>query len=139
MVNKKGFVRTLESVIAVIVVLTFIYVITLKTETPTGEVPFNIKDAQKFIFQEVSFNDNYRQCIMSSSPGSTCPSGCLNQIDQLIISNRPAGFNHACEVCSTALSCSTSLGLPVDKSVYTDSIFISRDKFRILRVYFWEA
>ena len=137
MVNKKGFIRTLESVIAVVVVLTFIYVITLKTETPTGEIPFDIKDTQKFIFQEVAFNDNYRQCILTSSPGSACPSGCLNQIDQLITSNKPSGFNHACEVCATSLSCAT-LNLPVDKSVYTDSVFISKDKFRVLRVYFWE-
>ena len=134
MVNKKGFIRTLEAVIAVVVVLTFIYVVILKAETPTGEVPFNIRDTQKFIFEEIALNDAHRNCIVSSSSGPCLCTG----INQLIEGNKPAGYNYACEICNKAQSCA-NLDIPLDKSVYTDSIFIGKDKFKILRVYFWEA
>ena len=138
MVNKKGFVRTLEAVISVVIVLGFIYLITLKTETPTGEIPINIKETQKFVFQEVALNENYRQCIVSSLPGSCSSTSCLQQINQFISDNKPSGFNHACEVCDRSLSCSNP-NLPLDRSVYTDSMFIGKDNFKVFRVYFWEV
>ena len=125
--SRKGLVKTLEAVIAVLLILGLLVFILPQEKVPTGEVPAEIKSA-------------YRDCITKSNANyhGKCEPGCLGQIENLVISNAPFGYTGSCEVCDTALSCAV-LQLPADKSVYTDSIFISnKPTTKVLRVYFYE-
>jgi hypothetical protein len=138
MVNKKGFIRTLEAVIAVVMILGLLFFLIPEQKTPTGEVPAQIKQAQSYILEEISLNSGYRNCITSAVPGQ-CQGGCLDTLNIFITKQAPLGYATACEVCQSSLSCA-DLQLPIDKSIYTDSIFIAKQATtsRVLRVYFYE-
>ncbi len=136
--SNKGLVKTLEAVIAVLLILGLLVFILPQEKVPTGEVPAEVKSAQRFILDEISLNQAYRDCITNSNYPGKCQLGCLAQIETLVINNAPFGYTGSCEVCDTALSCAV-LQLPASKSVYTDSIFISNKPItKVLRVYFYE-
>ena len=136
----KGLIKTLEAVIAVLLILGLLIVILPEKKIPTGEIPAEVKNAERFILEEISLNNVYRDCITVSNAGyhGACEPGCLSQINNFMASNAPFGYTVSCEVCDTALSCA-NLQLPSEKSIYTDSIFISsRQTKKVLRVYFYE-
>lgn len=136
MVNNKGFIKTLEAVIAIILILGFVYAMTPTQEPKAEPTPLNIRDVQQFILNEVALNKTFRNCITSAQP-SSCGAGCLQQINAFIDKNTPSGYENMCEVCTRAISCS-SQQLPLDRSIYTDSIFIGHaSSSKIFRVYFW--
>ena len=137
MVNKKGFVKTLEAVIGILIVFGFVVLLTPLSQEQQPDVPFTIKDAQQFVLEEIALNDVFRGCITGAAVNGACAKGCLEDVNTFIQENTPVGYVHGCEVCERAVSC-TSATLPVDKSIYTDSVFISADDAKILRVYFWE-
>lgn len=137
MVNKKGFIKTLEAVIAIILILTFVYVFTPKEQETPQETPLDIQDVQRFILTEVALNETYRNCIITTQPGSCTTSACLQQINAFIDKHTPSGYANSCEICRKAISC-TSQPLPLDRSIYTDSVFVGHTvSSKVFRVYFW--
>lgn len=138
--STKGLIRTLEAVIAVLLLLSLLFFILPEEQAPTGEIPAQVKTAQDFVLEEIALNKTYRDCITVANAGyhGNCQAGCLSQVQQFMLSNAPFGYTVACEVCDTALSCA-NLPLPTEKSIYTDSIFISRQPVtKVLRVYYYE-
>lgn len=138
--NTKGVVKTLEAVIAVVALLAFLLVILPQEKTPTGEVPAEIQTAQQAVLDEIALNKNYRDCVTVANAGyqGKCEGGCLSSVQSLIASQTPSGYQTACEVCDSAISC-VDFGFPLDKSVYTDSVFIAKKPVtKVLRVYFYE-
>lgn len=132
--NKKGFVRTLEAVIAVIIVLGIILVVTPSRPSQESETPATIKEAQSFILDRISTNEAHRNCIQTAAAGeciSPCPA-----IDTFVRDNQPKGYDYRCEICNSAGTCSPSL--PLDKSLYTDSRLIATNPAKVLRLVFWE-
>ena len=137
MVNNKGFVRTLEAVIAILIVFGFVVLLSPLNKRPQPETPFTVTDAQHFLLEEVALNTTFRTCITGAATTGACTNGCLARVDQFIKEHTPPGYQHGCELCQRASSCTTT-ALPLDKSIFTDSVFISGDTSKILRVYFWE-
>ncbi len=131
--NKKGFVRTLEAVIAVIIVFGIILVVTPSRPSQDSETPAAIKEAQSFILDRISANEIYRPCIQTAAAGecSVCP-----DIDAFVQQNQPKGYDYRCEICNSASTCSNPL--PLDKSLYTDSRLIATNPAKVLRLVFWE-
>lgn len=56
MVDKKGFVHTIEAVIAIVIVLIFIFT-ALPRESQEQRVPDNIKLIQEKVLYEINSND----------------------------------------------------------------------------------
>lgn len=140
MKSKKGVVKTLEAVIAIIAILGFIYTIFPEKKEITGEVPAAVKAAEEYVLTEIALNKEYRRCVTDEigEYAGACKIGCLIQLDELMKSRAPLGYASMCEVCDTALSC-TSEHLPAGASIYTDSIFIARHPVKkVVRVYFYE-
>ena len=138
--SKKGVVKTLEAVIAIIAILGFIYAIFPEKKEITGEVPAEVKAAEEYVLTEIALNKEYRKCVTDEIGEyvGACKNGCLDQINDLVKSRAPSGYATMCEVCDTALSC-TSEDLPAGASIYTDSIFIARHPVKkVVRVYFYE-
>ena len=138
--NKKAYIRTLEAVIAIILVLAFIFMVTPKTQKISEEVPIDVREAQKFILQEVLNNESLRNCVIILEPPQNCKQdifSCKN-LDSFIQEHIPKGYDYNCEVCSSSASC-INLNLPIDRSVYADSILITEDidKIKIVRLYIW--
>ena len=137
--DKKGFVRTLEAVIAILLLQTLLFYLLPEEKLPAGEVPQEVKAAQQYILEEISLNQGYRSCIVQATPGScTGNIACMDGLDAFIKQHTPFDYASSCEVCTTALSC-TLTKFPLDRSIYTDSVFISKQSVtRVLRVYFYE-
>ncbi len=132
--NKKGFVRTLEAVIAVVIVLGIMLVLT-PAKQPETDIPANLKQSQAFILNHIATNENFRNCIMDTTVYGECRASCA-AIDGFVGNNVPKGYDYRCEICSSASTCSNPL--PLDKSLYTDSRFIATDPAKVIRVVFWE-
>tara|TARA_Y100000034_G_scaffold512_1_gene633 strand:- start:3132 stop:3590 length:459 start_codon:yes stop_codon:yes gene_type:complete len=93
--DKRGFIRTLEAVIAVIVVFVFIYSVGRGGYESTREVD-SIKSLQESILSEISKNDALRECIVNTPPnqlkniekdGSRC-----GEVDTFIKESLPPRF-----------------------------------------------
>lgn len=137
--NKKGFLRTIEAVIAIIIVLGLILFLTPARISDVGEVPGTIEESQKVIVEEVSYNETFRSCILKDKDRS-----CIgmdwpcSQMETFVRSNIPSGYDFNCEICDSSVSCVQNLKVPVDKTVYARDIFIAGEPSRVFRVYIWQ-
>lgn len=147
MVNKKGFIRTLEAVIAIVLILGFIFYITPKVVEFEEKVPENVANAKEFILNQILFNKEYSSCIISAGNENcetaiTCDKN--EEIKKLFKDNVPYGYEYACEICSSDSQKKPCINLPektFEKSVYTNSIFIYKPTkdYNIMRIYIWKA
>ncbi len=142
MVGKKGFIRTIEATIAVLLIFGFIVVAEPKfSKQAERKTPDIIKETQEFMFSEIVHNENYRECISQGVNGQitgSCRDVCGSDLDDFLSQNMPFGYEYACEVCTTAVSCLQD-NLPIDRSVYANSIFVAEKNSKIVRIYFWES
>lgn len=148
--NKKGFIRTLEAVIAIIILLSIIYIVTPSADLNI-DTPNPVAQAHKVIFSEVSVNNDFRDCILNqiTNTGTTnnaegayagtliTSAPCLDDINDYIEINRPNGYLYLAEICEKKESC-LDADLPLEKSIYADSMLLVSDNPKLLRVYFWE-
>ncbi len=132
--NKQGFIRTLEAVIAVVIVLGIMLSLA-PAKQPETDTPANLKQAQAFILNHIVTNENFRNCIMTVTAYGECSASCTI-VDSFVNTNAPKGYAYRCEICGSASTCSSPL--PLDKSLYTDSRFIATDPAKVIRLVFWE-
>ncbi len=133
---KKAYLRTLEVIIAIVLVIGFLILITPKQQE-TQETPSTIKESKKFIFNEILSNEELRSIILSNNAKKCSELGETNNLIEFIKENTPVGYIYECEICTDQSSC-TQLDLPL-KNVYADSISISNDfgQLTFFRLYFW--
>lgn len=144
--GKRGWIRTFEAVIAILLVLGFILYVTPKATVYAEETPQIVESSQNYILKRILENENYRQCILNSGSDGECStalSECTSggDIIKLITDNTPAGYTSACEICGKSSSCLDAgvLAYTEEKSVYTSAIMVSSlDKTKVMRIYFWE-
>ena len=134
--NKRGFSKTLEATIAIVLILSFIFYFTPSNEGAEAAMPQTVQDAQQFILEQISSDENLRNCALAATTTGTCNDVGCGVIDNFVKKHTPPGYTALCEVCTTANTCSKNV--PLDKSVYTDSVFISGAHARVVRVYFWK-
>lgn len=166
--NKKGFLRIIEAVIAIVLILGFILYINYKTPENKLGVPDQVRSSMDSILNQLSLNSesygSFRDCILKSDTSKCGIEGsepenceCLNVFSNTnlgkcglgtnfndLMNTRISGYDYACEVCSESLSCTKiNEKIPKSKTVYTDTIFIAPTKDvnnepRVVRLYFWE-
>lgn len=149
MVNKKGFIRTLEAVLAVMLLLTIIYLTTPDQDIDISK-PNPIKQAHSVIFAEISTNQEHRNCLLNEIAnhgalnnakgqysGSIIPHNCIQEINNFIIPYTPHGYVYLAEACAQSKSC-LDRNLPAEKSIFAESIMLASDNPKVFRVYFWE-
>jgi len=131
--GKKGYIRTLESVIAIILILLFVYQIIPKTTPSAAQVPLQVEDAQNYIIKEININDELRSCILTNKEN-------CELLPSLIQKNIPAGYDYFYLICDQTSNC-LGENIPLDKSVYVKDTFISAgmQKPQIFRIFTWEA
>ncbi len=144
--------HTLEAVIAILLLLSLIYFLTPKQVTQETK-PEQIDQAYSVIFSEVSVNHTFRDCLIKkitsegeiNNPGSGYTSvsplqdKCISDsnINNFIKTQTPYGYAYLAEVCKTAGSCLKG-NLPIDQSIYADSILLASEESKIFRLYFWQ-
>ena len=140
MFGKKGFIRTVEAVIAIILLLGLILFIFSDNNEILSRTPAAVKDANSYIINEFLHDNTFRNCFSNADEGNCnekLDNFCRDTVNDFISKSIPPGYSYACEVCKTSKSCS-NLNIPQDKSVYPKSGFIYSElkkEGRIIRVY----
>jgi len=157
--NKRGFLRTLEAVIAVIIVFLFIYYAGRSSDKDARFVQ-GIRSLEESILNDISKNDAFRECIVTTSladtdtdgkgkgkadvqeigEGGRCP-----DVKKFIEGSLPSRYkdNYAFTVCDPKdLGRCTLPNIP-SKEVYTSAVIISSSLSngqyspRILRIWLY--
>ncbi len=140
----------MEAVLAIILLLTIINTITPKQEFDISQ-PNSIKQAHSAILSEISINQTFRSCLLSSSlangalndakdqyAGSPIlQTECIISINEFIEPYTPHSFVYLAEICDKSISC-LDRDLPAEKTIFTESIMLASDNPKVFRVYFWE-
>lgn len=154
--DKKGFIKTVEAIIAVLIIFIFIYYITPKS---TGNKEANdIKELQAEILKGISENEVYRECIITCPDNSictikgneqlnfnsqTCTNNILTNIKNFIEESLTPKFknNYQLVICTQG-SCGSP---PEEDTVYTSAIIVTSSlkttppayNPKIVRLYLW--
>ena len=64
MVNKKAYIRTVEAIIAIVLILTFIVYIWPKESQVESKIPRDIELTLDRTINEFQYNEGYRICIL---------------------------------------------------------------------------
>jgi len=145
--NKKGYIRVLESVLAVLIIFAVIFFLSYKVQKQDISIPSVVESSQNFILEVVSINETLRSCIIQPYTGNCIHADfeygsieCGDIFASTINSNLPRGYEYACEVCRGPLSCLSGEPIPLE-SVYTKAKFFAVDneevKEKVLRLYYW--
>lgn len=183
MVDKKGYIRTIEAVLAVLIIFGVLVFINTRNVQQEIDVPGIVESSQKIIL-ETLFNDlALRYCIVEGIDSTTTQSfigkctdanfvindaeipltadrtrlvyndhptnsivDCGNSIKDFITENLPPGYLYTCEICDKTLSClpdDETILIPINKNVYTKTVFMALTEERInqkvVRLYFWKS
>ncbi len=141
MFGKQGFIRTVESLIAIILLLGFI-LYTFNGEKNFSNTPKTVEDTNRFISNEFLFNNQFRTCFINTIGEGFCEdkvtSNCRSLLNDFITKSVPAGYDYECEICDSSQSC-TNLRAPKDLSLYPKSVFIfSGTNAKVVRMYLYE-
>ncbi len=137
MVNKKGYIRTLEAVIAIILILIFIFSVLPKKQIEDLKTPREIDLTSDRILNEVQNNEEFRGCVIVDE--DTAPSGVIvgedcikNFIDSNnLISQQTMGYKVlVCDPIATLFTSKNYCNEPdlqeaKDKAIYTKSLLLS--------------
>jgi hypothetical protein len=147
--NKKGFLHTLEAVIAIILLLSIIYIVIPKDQLEST-TPNKIEQAHKGIFSEITINQEFRDCLLidvlnfgsineltqnNIIKEATAP--CLTHINKFIQELTPRGYVYMAEICDKSVSCTSNILSP-EITIYAESIMLASKSSKVFRVYFWE-
>ena len=153
MFGKKGFIRTMEAVLAIFLLLGLILYIFSTTPKGLEGTPKVVEDANTFIINELTNNYTFRKCIENTDTEGTCNRSlenirttfqnnieCKDVFSDFISRSTPPGYSFSCELCKSSRSCS-NINAPTDKSVYPNSGFVYsniKKEGRIIRIYLYE-
>ncbi|MBI4154121.1 hypothetical protein HY501_02195 [Candidatus Woesearchaeota archaeon] len=142
MVNRKGYIKTLEAVIAIVLILLFLFTVINKPLEKKGGAPPIVKRSQEYILNEILVNDALRGKIIAadlSNPGSVSFQDANSSVAALVEANIPPGYSYTFLMCDQTTCVTAPPSIEVD--VYFDDIFISTSDAtknpRLLRLWFW--
>lgn len=150
MVGKQGFIRTLEAIIAILLVLGFLlYILPRRPVLAEPTIPESIESAKNFVLREFLTNKDIRDCIKTvniisaggPSNGLNClESSCAEPIKRLLDQHAIPGYDYFCEICNNIAPCTQLPRDTMKKSVYPGAVLIyfASDNVKYLRIYFWK-
>ncbi|MFH1637686.1 MAG: hypothetical protein ABIB71_04660 [Candidatus Woesearchaeota archaeon] len=155
MVNKKGYIRTLEAVIGIVIILLFIFSVNPKVKEKTESMPSAVETSLDFITEEINSNATLRTAVYLPSLlncGST-PENCQEEykVTPFISHNIPPTYSHDYRICdnpSCVLVCEEGDAEclnklpPMDVSVYTADTIVAPSEDvqpRLVRVWVWRV
>jgi len=117
--DNRGYTKTLEAILAIIIVLVVVYITIPKNDESAPEVPLVVEDAQRFIISGISNNDSLRASILTSSDNDTLSA----ELGEVIESHVPPNYDFVCAICPNTNPC--IMLTPLEKSVYMSDVFIA--------------
>lgn len=140
MVGKKGYIKTLEAVLAIVLLLIFVYAVIPHKTPEVQTVPPIVKSAQDYIKIKIEQNDTIRELIVTTDPDNPASyQDVADMVNETIASFMPFGYDYEFNICDVT-SCVVST--PKAKTIYVDDILISaqggKQNPRLVRVWMWE-
>lgn len=140
----------MEAVLAIILLLTLVNTITPRQEFDISK-PNSIKQAHSAVLSEISTNQTFRDCLLDVNRANGAlndadgqysgqpilQTECVININSFIEPYSPRNFVYLAEICDQSKSC-LDRTLPVDKTIFAESIMLASDHPKVFRVYFWE-
>ncbi|MDD5177886.1 MAG: hypothetical protein PHT54_01215 [Candidatus Nanoarchaeia archaeon] len=158
MVNKKGVIKTFEAVLAIVMILLFIYTILPTPTNSNPETPFEVEASFDYILDEILTNSSLRYCVVKVAQ-------CRNMeyMQDLILNGKPTTYEFAYTICDTPTClcedecvnfkdkekvpgcndlCVNSASWPGEKNVYMGDVFVasyqdSAAEPKIFRIWLW--
>jgi|APSaa5957512622_1039677.scaffolds.fasta_scaffold31485_3 hypothetical protein len=136
MVNKKGYLKTLEALIAIAILLIFITTaLNINRQELKPSTPDDIRLMQDTIFNKIQTDPLLRGCLTA---------GTFNCINDTVNETMIETLDFMIEMCTgDPNNCLLTITLPEDKTIYSDSIFIQEinpsgtDQYGTLRLFLW--
>ena len=131
--DKKAYIRTVEAIIAIIILLMVVFFLIQERPEQKPDVPNRVEGAQNFILNELSYNETSRECIVNNPL-------CENSIvfTSIVDENIPFGYNYSIKICDTT---NCVVPTPIDKNVYVSDIVIGstieNQNPKIIRLWIW--
>jgi len=115
--NKKGWMRVLEAVIA-ITILIGVLVYIMASNAPKNNISESVYEKETYILDTISKDEGLREEIINpATPGS------YPNVDDAILKMIPETWDFKANVCDLEVICNA--GVPVDKEVYASEVVIS--------------
>ena len=152
--NKQGFIKTVEAIIAILIIFIFIYYVTPKSSD--NKDVSGIKKLQEEILKGVSENEEFRECIVTAQGGAIwyiqgsqsegfsteqC-SGIKTEMQTFIEKSLTPKFqtNYQLVICTQG-SCGSP---PEQDTVYTSAVIVTSSlkapttyNPKVVRLYLW--
>jgi hypothetical protein len=144
--NKRGFIKTLEAVLAIMVVFIFIFSVSQKSDKKDSNAEA-MRNIQEGILNGISQNDIFRNCIINTPDGelNLIPMSKCGDIKTYIEGTIPPRFGdrYFVQVCGE-VDCQWNS--PDENYLYTSAVIISSElenptpssyNPRIFRIWMW--
>lgn len=142
--------RTLEAIIAIVLILIFIYSIMPKEELDLPENP--MENYGNFVIKKLIYNNTIREKLIDINDSNNCDKNCLEtafcnieckeaskDIDDVVSTTLLPDHNYFFKICNQP-SCITA-ETPMDKSIYMFDALIGSDTTKInpliVRIWIW--
>ena len=114
--NKKGFIRTIEAVIAIVIIVMVIF-FSIPTDIGNfeSEVPVLVQDSKTFINSQIFQDEALITLIFNDEVAAKA------QIETIIANSVPPGYAFKVKICDTPTCIEQT---PADKQVYMGDLFI---------------
>jgi len=141
MVNRKGYIKTLEAVIGVIIIIIVSYTLISRQVSNEAEQPLNLYDSMGYINTKIELDENLREGIVDPAKGFGM--GIDNLLEDIIEAAKPKNFDFTCMICSnTSINKCYSDNVPLEKDVYVNDLLIASAGVlqdpKIVRMWFWK-
>lgn len=132
MVNKKGYMKILEAVIAVVILLLFVTVLVIKEQESEPRVPQDISLLQDAVVDGIKVNNSLRGCVLDLN---------VDCVNDSIYSVVPPAYDYTLYLCQ--LPCSGDVTVNLDQPIYAESFIIASDMTRkqetLVSFYLWRT
>lgn len=135
MMNRRGYIKTLEAVISIVGILFFTLSVTPRELPNPNEVPFMVGNALSYVTATLESDEAIRSQVLNSMGNES--------INALISNNVPSGYSYEFQVCKDTTCLAQTP--PPDVSVYSEDIIIAGTdasgdpQVYIIRVWMWQA
>ena len=132
--DKKAYIRTMEAILAIIIIFIFIFTILPRQEQQDIE-PRETRLLRESILNEIGRNETFRQQVLNDNNSSI--NVYVGQAVSLV-----GNYGFIANIQDANAGITQPSGLPDDKSVYADSIVISSNLQtldpKVVTLYIWE-
>ena len=136
MVNKRGWIRIIEAVVAVLIIVGVVLTMIGGSYVSKIKDSGKIYEIEKVILKEIQLNNSLRTAIVGITFGEDVPQIVVDKINQ----RKPDYLNCTSKICEISDAC--ILDSYEDKEVYAKSVMISSDTEtyspRQLKIFCWK-